>query len=287
MKKAILLGSMIVFLLLFTGCGKVIELTEEENYLIAEYAAELLLKYDSKLDSKYYESMEATASTTEAIMTYTDATTEELVTTEEVAETVTEEPTPEISTTEEQLPSDADSETNTTEQVSTGNSDSETGGQNVSVERDEQNVVADVDASYDFGPFIGEDNVSIVYSYYMLADHYPSYDKDGVYIEIQAPQGYKLLVLKFDIESKIHEDQYLDLYNKNLEYNIIVNNSKSAKQMLTILIDDLYTYQSTLSASGREEVVLLFQVSDNASKNISDLKLRVKSDGAQKVIQLQ
>ena len=56
-----------------TGCGQVIDLTDEENHLIAEYAAELLLKYDRNYDMRYNpDELEETTET----MTETDATTE-------------------------------------------------------------------------------------------------------------------------------------------------------------------------------------------------------------------
>ena len=66
---------------------------------------------------------------------------------------------------------------------------------------------------------------------------------------MQAPEGYKLLVLKFEVENKTNEDQAVDLYNKDVNYNIVVDNSRTTKQMLTILADDLYTYDKTIQAS--------------------------------------
>ena len=57
--------------------------------------------------------------------------------------------------------------------------------------------------------------------------------------------------------------------------------------MLTILIDDLYTYQATIDASMRQEAVLLFQVSESVADKISDLKLQINYMNDSKVIQLQ
>lgn len=60
-----------------TGCGR--ELSTEENRVIAEYAADLLLKYDKNYQSKYMN----TEDETEAVTTTeqdTEATTEETVT---------------------------------------------------------------------------------------------------------------------------------------------------------------------------------------------------------------
>ena len=52
MKKIIAIGCILLLMLSSTGCAKTIELTDEERYLVAEYAAELLLKYDRNTKMK-------------------------------------------------------------------------------------------------------------------------------------------------------------------------------------------------------------------------------------------
>lgn len=252
MKKIIALSCFFVLMICSMGCAKTIELTDEEQYLVAEYAAELLLKYDRNIDTKYYSDDKIT--TTEEFVTE-EVVTEELETTEEVTEAVTE-------TTEEVGTTESDNTEASTTQAETDNVDL-------------SGTSADKD--FDIAAFAGVDTVSVKYSYYMIAEEYPSMDHDGVAITIEAPGGYKLLVLKFNMENKTGEDQYVDLYSKDLEYSIIINDSKSAKQMLTILIDDLYTYQGTIQGNMFEEVVLLFQVSDSVAEEIENdsLKLRV------------
>lgn len=93
-----------------SGCGQVIDLTDEENHLIAEYAAELLLKYDRNYDTKY----DPEEATTEA--TPTEATTQE-TTTEAVTEATTETTTETAveATTEAQV----SSEESVTEEITT------------------------------------------------------------------------------------------------------------------------------------------------------------------------
>ena len=57
---------------------------------------------------------------------------------------------------------------------------------------------------------------------------------------------------------------------------------------LTILIDDLYTYQNVIEPSDREEVVLLFSVSESVAKDINNLKLKVKNgSGSEAILQLE
>ena len=253
MKRCFFAGCIIVLVFVFTGCTKTIELTDDENYIIAEYAAELLLKYDRNTDMKYYDD----TVTTEATPLDADKTTEELTT-----EEVTEE-----STTHEEV---------TTEEPKTEQQWTDVSG-----------ITANETTDFDIAGYVGVDTASIRYAYYMLLDKYPSYDQDGIYMEIVAPKGYKLLVLKFDVENKTNDKQNIDMYSKDVEYSIIVNDSKKANQMLTILIDDLYTYQATIDASMRQEAVLLFQVSESVADKISDLKLQINYMNDSKVIQLQ
>lgn len=258
-KRRLLAGLIACGIFVTTGCGQVIDLTDEENHLIAEYAAELLLKYDRNYDTRYNpDELEDTTET----MTETDATTEattEMVTTTEAA------------TTEQDAPADGQT----------------TQAQPVTDEAVKEDIGATVDSDFDIAAFVGESRISVRYAYYMVVDSYPSYDQDGMYIEVQAPEGYKLLVLKFEVENKTNEDQAVDLYNKDVNYNIVVDNSRTTKQMLTILADDLYTYDKTIQASSREETVLLYTVSDSVANKWTDLKLQVKYGGTSAVLQLE
>lgn len=258
-KRRLLAGLIACGIFVTTGCGQVIDLTDEENHLIAEYAAELLLKYDRNYDTRYNpDELEDTTET----MTDTDATTEattEMVTTTEAA------------TTEQDAPADGQT----------------TQAQPVTDEAVKEDIGATVDSDFDIAAFVGESRISVRYAYYMVVDSYPSYDQDGMYIEVQAPEGYKLLVLKFEVENKTNEDQAVDLYNKDVNYNIVVDNSRTTKQMLTILADDLYTYDKTIQASSREETVLLYTVSDSVANKWTDLKLQVKYGGTSAVLQLE
>lgn len=258
-KRRLLAGLIACGIFVTTGCGQVIDLTDEENHLIAEYAAELLLKYDRNYDTRYNpDELEDTTET----MTETDATTE--ATTEVVTTT-------EAATTEQDAPADGQT----------------TQAQPVTDEAVKEDIGATVDSDFDIAAFVGESRISVRYAYYMVVDSYPSYDQDGMYIEVQAPEGYKLLVLKFEVENKTNEDQAVDLYNKDVNYNIVVDNSRTTKQMLTILADDLYTYDKTIQASSREKTVLLYTVSDSVANKWTDLKLQVKYGGTSAVLQLE
>ncbi len=261
MKKVLVACGMVFLSLFAVGCDKVIELTEEESRMVAEYAAELLLKYDRNIDLKYYDDSEPFVITTEQI-------TED--TTEEVDDITTQDPEPEEPTTGNVTSEDVTTEVPGTEEVVDGNY---------------TNVIDAED--FDLADFVNVPDVNIIYSHYMIVDSYPSYDMDGVYVEIEAPVGYKLLVLKFKLENGLNETQYIDMYNKDVTYNIIINDERTAKQMLTLLLDDLYTYQKNLEASVLEETVVMYQISDSVAESIDDLKLRITYSDKEQIISLE
>lgn len=260
-KRIVVSWLLIICVCTLTGCGQVIDLTDEENHLIAEYAAELLLKYDRNYKMRYDPDSMETVTTEEATSTdSTQPTTTEMITTTEAVIT-TEQPVTEQPASSQNIP-DMDI---------LGN--------------DEINTT--VDSDFDIAAFVGESRISVRYAYYMVVDSYPSYDQNGMYIEVEAPEGYKLLVLKFEVENKTNEDQTVDLYSKDINYNIIVDNRRTTKQMLTILADDLYTYDKMIAASSREEVVLLYTLSDSVADTMKELKLQVKYGGTSAVLQLE
>lgn len=256
MKKILLMSCIVVLVFFSTGCAKTIELTDQENYLIAEYAAELLLKYDRNMDLKYYD--------------------------DSVPHVMPQPATPDEP---EEVPDDTEAETELPDGQD-GTEEIPESGVLLEGMQDVGGVEADAGSDFDIAEYAGETDFSIKYAYYMIVDRYSSYGESGGYIEVEAPEGYKLLVLKFDIENKTNDTQNIDMYSKGLEYSIIVNDKKSAKQMLTILIDDLYTYQTALDGSMREEAVLLFQVSESIADEVSDLKLKIENQNDSRVIQL-
>ena len=148
MKRFFALCGILILSLFAVGCTKTIELSDEESKLIAEYAAELLIKYDRNINLKYDEAQQ------EAVID-ADATEEE-ISTEEIT---TEEPASEEVTTEEA----------TTEEVEMA-TDTDAPSEEIITEDVDEEVLA---SDYDIAQFVGESEIAIHYLYYMIVDHYP------------------------------------------------------------------------------------------------------------------
>lgn len=240
MKKKIFF--MFVFLLagsLFTGCGKVIDLTDEQTTLIAEYAAELLLKYDVN----YVDRMEDGEK--ELKEQSQDKPPEETM-----QDTVTEADTT-VATSKPEPAENTDMQ-----------SDKGSGGESAEV----------VD---DIAGIVGMDGVSITYKDYLVTQHYPTKDAEGEFIYLDASKGYQLLVLQFNVVNKTEKEVSLSLLDKGIGYQIICNGSHAADPMLTILMNDLGTLDTTLEPGKEMEAVLVFQIADSMKDSLDSIQLKV------------
>lgn len=289
MKKVFAICTVLILSLFAVGCEKTIELTDEENQLIAEYSAELLLKYDKNYKSKYFDNDEfVSPHRRDELATGTDASTE--ITTELTTEELDTEVTTEVKTTEDTETTERTTES-TTESTTAHTTEDTTDTHHIQPDMEDvssHEIKADYNHNdFDLAKFAGVNNVSIKYQYSRITDTYPAYDSSGMYIGVEAPDGYKLLVLKFRIENLTNDKQDIDLYSKDILYKIILDNKKCAKQLFTILMDDMYTYQGTISESGISDVVLLFQVSNGMADSRKDMKLQVETEDDKAIVQLQ
>lgn len=256
MKKLWCLLTISAMAFALTGCGT--DLSEQEMRIIGEYAADLLLKYDVNYQERLSEdtqedgATEATE-TTEA----TEATTEAATDTQDIPDTETEQ------------------NAGTTENTESSSSE-------------DDSVVPTVSGNTsDIAAIVGLEGISVQYNRCMFLDRYPSLDQDGAFIYLEAEPGYKLVVLKFDIINNTNEDKMVDLLDSGLDYRLVLNETKAAKPMLTILMDDLGTYKAVVPADTEQSAVLVFQMSDGLVDNIQSLNLRVMYQNQENTIQIQ
>lgn len=235
------------------GCEKVVDLTDEETQLIAEYAAELLLKYDinyvdridegnQKAEEMSSESLESTMNgeiTTEVI---TDNTATEEATMEQGAEIDLE---------------DAKSEEDTI-----------------------------IGTQKDIAAIAGIEGAKITFREYSVVDKYPTTGEQSDFLFLDASEGYRLLVLHFDVENTTSDILPVSLIDKGLEYRIVCNGTKAANSMLTILMDDLGTLDTKVEPDTPQEAVLIFQISDEMQDDIETMDLYVTYNKNENVIKI-
>ena len=253
MKKKIILLMFSLCTVFLVGCEKVIELTDEETQLIAEYAADLLLKYDINYEDRIGEG---------------DSVAEEMAL-EELEKELSGEMTTEATTSEE-------ASTETMQQEETEKPEDST----------EETVDETVGTESNIAVIAGIDGVDITFHDYVIVDKYPATDAQGEFIYLEASQGYQLLVLKFAVVNLTKDVLSVSLIDKELDYRIICNGTKAANPMLTILMDDLGTLETNIEPDVPQEAVLVFQISDGMQEQLETMDLYVTCNEIDNVIKI-
>ena len=270
-KKRLLLLMFSICAVLLVGCNKVIDLTDEETELIAEYAAELLLKYDinyvDRLDEGYQKAEELSS---EELDRFINGETTTEITTEVIS---TEATTEKIST-----------QASTTE--ASQEAENEVPEANDSSEQTETDNEMSVGTESNIANIAGIEGADITFKNYSIVDKYPATDAQGEFIYLEASEGYQLLVLQFAIVNKTDSLLPISLFDLELDYRVVCNGSKAAKPMLTILMDDLGTLETNVEPNASQEAVLVFQISDGMQQELETMDLHVTYNNVDNVIKI-
>lgn len=218
--------------LIATGCGNSIpEMTEEQQELVVEYAAGVVLKHDKNYEGKL---VELTLEEDDAKETETPSLPED----EEVSEIVESE------------------------------------AEDVVVIDNTENLE---ETTYTIESFLQLDTFRITYMGFEISDFYPNENEsDDLYFIMNATDGNKLLILKFLTENISDMDAELNIAKSNVRFKIDVDGvTKNA--LTTMLLNDLAYYNGTLAAGESTELILVCEVSEMQSEEISSLSLIVKS----------
>ena len=236
MKKAFIGIGMIAFLL--TGCASEVELSDTESVRVAQYAADLLLKYDSN-----YKERLLTAD-------------EEKIEEEKLRLAAEKE-----QKLQEMLALKENAEKNQ-------NSQKEDKTQNVDVDQNTAQVV-----KYNVNDVLCCEGFEISRAGYEVLDEYNNAaEGTEMSVDVQAGTGKKLLVTKYTITNISEGSLECDLFSKDISGGVLVNGSVSANSMVTMLLNDLGTYKAEIEAGVSKEAVLIFEIPDSAA-SVQQLEL--------------
>lgn len=250
-KKWLVFSMLGISAFVLAGCTSVQKLTDEETQLIAEYAGDLLLKYD---------------------LNYVDRIEEGNKDIEDMSEEVTEELTTEDLAEQE-----------VTEEITTETSKDISGKIEQDTSEDSETAVG---TEHDIAKIIGIDGVSITYKDYIITEQYPEESEENDFIQLDASEGYQLLIVRFDVKNTTEGIANVSLMNQNVDYHIVCNGSKAANPMLTILMNDLGTLETSVNSGETQEAVLVFQISDDMKSQLESIKLYVNYNDLDNVIDI-
>lgn len=118
--------------------------------------------------------------------------------------------------------------------------------------------------------------VEVTYQGYEVLEKYEYPAGEGISYAMDATTDKVLLILKFQIKNNSAEPIMCDLLSNKLVFRCTVNNEKRVSSQLTMLLNDLYSYQETVNAGETKDTILIFQIPKEYQGNITSLDLMVK-----------
>lgn len=238
--------------LVMTGCGNSIpDMTENETRMIAEYAADLLLKYDKNYVVKV---VDTTAYHKEE---------------ERKAEEARKEA--------EKAAKEAEAAKQAEEAANATNSDEGT------VKSEEpQNTVSSIEEFYQI------QGVQIQYSGFGVYESYPEQtDEEDIFFALGATEGRKLLVMFFDVSNVSGQEMEFNMVDIDPKFKVSVNGATEQSTLFTMLPDALSSYEGTLVADETVRTVIVAEIPTEDSESIESLTLTLKTgaDKAQLILQ--
>ena len=259
-RRTLSLVTSLILATIMTGCGfipQLPEMTEEQEALITEYAAGLLLKYDNSYDCGLMTEEQLLDAEAKEKAAYEKAEKQKQLAKEYVAKSK-----------------------KAAEEKEKQKEDKKKKDKSEGIAKDEiltpSNTVTSI-SSDAVADFIGVSNVNIAYSGYDTMSSYPGNGNSA--FSVDASNGNKLVVAKFSVTNNSDSSTGVDLFNKTNSYTLKCSSGASYDRSITLLLDDFSIYKNTLNANASEETVLVFEIPD--SEELSGAKIEMSTENGQ------
>lgn len=286
----------ICFSLCLAGCGEAFpELTDDEYNQTVEFAVGLLMKYSNNGQAKltYVDAKEVTKQREkEAALAEKEKDKETSKPVPQPVQEPVKEPEP-IQTEIEEPSMSSTEDLSLDDQGSTQIIDSaiDASSEEVVKEPDDtttetESVTDDPDAIVISTEETQEiiDDIYLAYEGYSVSSTYPESSKSYV---INADKGKKLLVLRFDLYNGSNGAKKVNILEKNIKFQVILNGKNLGYTPVTFLPNDLSSYVGTIESRAHESLVVLTEIDQDMAKEIQSLGMVVSINGAEQKVSLK
>ena len=254
-RKSLIYGMLTVMIsVLLSGCGIIRStgLSDEEDELVAEYAAGVIMRYSADKKGGLGD-----LRPTPTPIPWVDPATVEPQGTDEQEEDEEE--------TEDQVPFE---EVAGKEDIAQGSA----GGGAFN--------------GHNLAGTIGIGDFDISYEGYEIVDMYPESTEGDLSFSMQATAGRKLLVVHLNVINEGSEEKVCDALACNVKYRILINETTRVNEQMTILLNDLKSYNESIAAGSAADTVLVFEIEEAVASNIGSLSLVVVNSEGESVFAL-
>lgn len=251
MKKKVLAVVLLVSMLC-TGCSGV-KVTTEQNDLMAEYAAGVLLKYSYENEWNNTKLNKAKASQNKGSSSYNSA-----------SSTTTSSGLSSIPGVQAGVASCQTAGQTTTQSATAAASSNGTGA----TATDAMKLIADA---------AGMSAATVSYSKYVVCDTYP---QEELTLGVSAEEGKKIVAVEFNIANNTSNLMTSTMSNSSMTLKLAVNGEAAVTQTLTMLNYDVLNLNgSTIDPGQSKTAVAVFMIPTDKASQITGLTLTVTANG--------
>ena len=240
MKKRVLAVASIIMMFCVTGCAKGPNLTTDENNMIAEYVAGVMLQHSYVYQDKY-----------------SDLNLPDIPNIEDPTEEVTEEPTEEI-----------------TEEPTEDDTGAEKPSRDSEPETTEPETEMPVSDNWDeAAESLGLKPLKIKYNSYVITKEYP--DDEDSWFTFEAEPGYTFVVGEFTLTNGTATDVTINNSDLKPVVRLVINDDKGFNNYGNLMLNDMTNMKNvTIKAGESYEAIIVFMVGDDEVKEINKLVLK-------------
>lgn len=130
---------------------------------------------------------------------------------------------------------------------------------------------------------LGISDIQISYVDYFTSASY----QQGEYFSLDAKPGNIFVILNFNVTNNTAEEVQCDIMGKKPVFALEINDNAGIRNQVTVLSNDMSTYQGAIGAGKTEAAILLFEVPEDTAASITSLGMSVLTDGEAKRLPLE
>lgn len=241
MKRIVVLCLVLSLIFALCGCGNDIKLDDQENDMVAEYVAGVMLKYSAENISNY--------------------------------QNLKKEQATENSTQSNNRNPSGSHENVTNAGQNTG--ENQTGSNNNGGSGDNTIHAPVEDVMGTMAKDLGLNGMSVTYSKYSVGG---SYSPDGLF-SVPANSGCKVFAFEFLIKNETGSEAVVNTTSSSIKFKLDIGKDKVI-QSSSLLLNDMTNLKDVKIAAGASyNAVVIFQVPESQADNVSDMSVYVYSSG--------
>ncbi len=122
------------------------------------------------------------------------------------------------------------------------------------------------------------EGISFTYQGIETSTSYQEPGQEAGHFTVEAANGKSLVILKYQVSNQSQSVQKVDLNAQSAVFKVTLNGSYKRTALMTMLPNDMSTYEEDLQPGETKEVVLLIETDPSTAGSITSVALEIKNE---------